>query len=56
QSKRLLNLRGKIKLSDLGKSRHPDPTLVAETFVGTAHYMAPESISGGKQYLVKSDV
>ena len=50
----LVNSRGYIKLCDFGVSSELEGS-VAETFVGTGTYMAPERIQGA-QYTVKSDV
>jgi mitogen-activated protein kinase kinase len=50
----LVNSKGQIKLCDFGVSSELEGS-VADTFVGTGTYMAPERISGG-QYTVKSDV
>jgi mitogen-activated protein kinase kinase len=50
----LLNSQGNIKLCDFGVSGELVNS-VADTFVGTSTYMAPERISGDK-YTVKSDV
>lgn len=50
----LLNSRGQIKLCDFGVSGELTNSL-ADTFVGTQTYMAPERILGAK-YTVKSDV
>jgi mitogen-activated protein kinase kinase len=50
----LVNSRGHIKLCDFGVSSELEGS-VAETFVGTGTYMAPERIQGA-QYTVKSDV
>jgi len=50
----LVNSRGQIKLCDFGVSSELEGS-VADTFVGTGTYMAPERIQGG-QYTVKSDV
>ncbi|KAL2758660.1 hypothetical protein ACRALDRAFT_1029114 [Sodiomyces alcalophilus JCM 7366] len=50
----LLNSRGSIKLCDFGVSGELINS-VADTFVGTSTYMAPERIQGEK-YTVKSDV
>jgi mitogen-activated protein kinase kinase len=50
----LVNSRGQIKLSDFGVSAELVNS-VADTFVGTGTYMAPERIQGSP-YTVKSDV
>lgn len=50
----LVNSRGTIKLCDFGVSGELINS-VADTFVGTSTYMAPERIQGEK-YTVKSDV
>ncbi|KAF2399586.1 Pkinase-domain-containing protein [Trichodelitschia bisporula] len=50
----LVNSRGQIKLCDFGVSSELEGS-VAETFVGTGTYMAPERIQGA-QYTIKSDV
>lgn len=50
----LVNSRGYIKLCDFGVSGELVNS-VADTFVGTSTYMAPERIQGEK-YTVKSDV
>lgn len=50
----LVNSRGNIKLCDFGVSGELVNS-IADTFVGTSTYMAPERIQGGK-YTVKSDV
>jgi len=50
----LVNSQGEIKLADFGVSGQLVNS-VANTFVGTSHYMAPERIQGGK-YSVQSDV
>jgi mitogen-activated protein kinase kinase len=50
----LVNSRGCIKLCDFGVSGQLVNS-VADTFVGTSTYMAPERIQGAK-YSVKSDV
>ncbi|KAF2673267.1 kinase-like protein [Microthyrium microscopicum] len=50
----LVNSRGQIKLCDFGVSSELEGS-VADTFVGTGTYMAPERIQGA-QYTVKSDV
>ncbi|KAK5117009.1 hypothetical protein LTR62_006730 [Meristemomyces frigidus] len=50
----LLSSRGAIKLSDFGVSSELENS-VADTFVGTGTYMAPERIQGSP-YTVKSDV
>ena len=50
----LLNSRGGIKLCDFGVSGELVNS-IADTFVGTSTYMAPERIQGEK-YTVKSDV
>lgn len=50
----LVNSRGNIKLCDFGVSSELDGS-IAETFVGTGTYMAPERIQGSP-YTVKSDV
>lgn len=50
----LVNSRGHIKLCDFGVSGELINS-IADTFVGTSTYMAPERIQGEK-YTVKSDV
>lgn len=50
----LVNSRGRIKLCDFGVSGELINS-IANTFVGTSTYMAPERIQGA-QYSVKSDV
>ena len=50
----VVNSRGSIKLCDFGVSGELINS-VADTFVGTSTYMAPERIQGEK-YTVKSDV
>ena len=50
----LVNSNGEIKLCDFGVSGELVNS-VADTFVGTSTYMAPERIQGGK-YSVRSDV
>ncbi|KAF2084297.1 MAP kinase [Saccharata proteae CBS 121410] len=50
----LVNSKGQIKICDFGVSSELEGS-VAETFVGTGTYMAPERIQGAK-YTVKSDV
>ncbi|KAF1983245.1 kinase-like protein [Aulographum hederae CBS 113979] len=50
----LLNSRGQIKICDFGVSSELEGS-IAETFVGTGTYMAPERIQGSP-YTVKSDV
>ncbi|KAK4552567.1 MAP kinase kinase (MEK) [Recurvomyces mirabilis] len=50
----LLSSKGAIKLSDFGVSSELENS-VADTFVGTGTYMAPERIQGSP-YTVKSDV
>jgi mitogen-activated protein kinase kinase len=50
----LVNSRGQIKLCDFGVSSELEGS-VADTFVGTGTYMAPERIQGA-QYTIKSDV
>lgn len=50
----LVNSKGQIKLCDFGVSSELDNS-VADTFVGTGTYMAPERIQGSP-YTVKSDV
>lgn len=50
----LVNSRGQIKLCDFGVSSELENS-IAETFVGTGTYMAPERIQGSP-YTVKSDV
>ncbi|KAL9054148.1 MAG: hypothetical protein Q9162_004331 [Coniocarpon cinnabarinum] len=50
----LVNSGGYIKLCDFGVSSELQDS-IADTFVGTGTYMAPERIQGGK-YTVKSDV
>lgn len=50
----LVNTRGQIKICDFGVSSELEGS-IAETFVGTGTYMAPERIQGSP-YTVKSDV
>jgi mitogen-activated protein kinase kinase len=50
----LVNSRGNIKLCDFGVATETVNS-VADTFVGTSTYMAPERIQGGA-YTVRSDV
>src|SRR5947209_2453985 len=50
----LLNSRGNIKLCDFGVATETVNS-IADTFVGTSTYMAPERIQGGA-YSIKSDV
>jgi mitogen-activated protein kinase kinase len=50
----LVNSKGQIKLCDFGVSSELEGS-VADTFVGTGTYMAPERIQGA-QYTVKSDI
>ena len=50
----LVNSRGSIKLIDFGVSGELVNS-IADTFVGTSTYMAPERIQGAK-YSIKSDV
>lgn len=50
----LVNSRGSIKLCDFGVSGELINS-IADTFVGTSTYMAPERIQG-ERYTVKSDV
>ena len=50
----LVNSKGSIKLCDFGVSGELVNS-VADTFVGTSTYMAPERIQGAK-YSIKSDV
>jgi mitogen-activated protein kinase kinase len=50
----LVNSRGSIKLCDFGVAGETVNS-IANTFVGTSTYMAPERIQGGA-YTVKSDV
>ncbi|KAF9115521.1 Protein kinase C signaling pathway involved MAPKK protein [Mortierella sp. AM989] len=50
----VVTMEGRIKLCDFGVSGDLVNSL-AETFVGTSYYMAPERIQGGK-YPVQSDV
>ena len=51
----LVNSRGHIKLCDFGVATESLVNSVANTFVGTSTYMAPERIQGGA-YSIKSDV
>ncbi|KAH8892732.1 kinase-like protein [Thozetella sp. PMI_491] len=51
----LVNSKGNIKLGDFGVSSSELINSVADTFVGTSTYMAPERIQGEK-YTIKSDV
>jgi mitogen-activated protein kinase kinase len=51
----LVNSRGNIKLCDFGVATESLVNSVANTFVGTSTYMAPERIQGGA-YSIKSDV
>lgn len=50
----LVNTKGQIKLCDFGVSSELEGS-IADTFVGTGTYMAPERIQGSP-YTVKSDV
>ncbi|TKR96984.1 hypothetical protein L596_010919 [Steinernema carpocapsae] len=50
----LVNSRGQVKLSDFGVSKQLDRS-VAQSYVGTNAYMAPERIFGG-EYRIHSDV
>uniref|UniRef100_A0A1I7YER2 mitogen-activated protein kinase kinase n=1 Tax=Steinernema glaseri TaxID=37863 RepID=A0A1I7YER2_9BILA len=50
----LLNSKGQVKLSDFGVSKQLDRS-VAQSYVGTNAYMAPERIFGG-EYRICSDV
>ena len=50
----LVNSRGSIKLCDFGVATETVNS-IADTFVGTSTYMAPERIQGGA-YTVRSDV
>ena len=50
----LVNSKGQIKLCDFGVSGELVNS-IADTFVGTSTYMAPERIQGAK-YSIKSDV
>ncbi|KAJ5555525.1 hypothetical protein N7461_003995 [Penicillium sp. DV-2018c] len=50
----LVNSRGQIKLCDFGVATETVNS-IADTFVGTSTYMAPERIQGGA-YTVRSDV
>lgn len=50
----LVNKKGQVKLCDFGVSSELEGS-VADTFVGTGTYMAPERIQGSA-YTVKSDV
>jgi mitogen-activated protein kinase kinase len=50
----LVNSRGNIKLCDFGVATETVNS-IADTFVGTSTYMAPERIQGGA-YTVRSDV
>jgi len=50
----LVNAHGQIKLCDFAVSKHME-TSIAETFIGTAIYMAPERICG-EPYTIKSDI
>jgi mitogen-activated protein kinase kinase len=50
----LVNSKGQIKLCDFGVSSELEGS-VADTFVGTGTYMAPERIKGA-QYTIHSDV
>lgn len=52
----LLNQLGEIKLTDFGVSKALDGSFgLAGTFVGTARYMSPERVQGGK-YSFPSDI
>lgn len=51
----LVNSRGSIKLCDFGVATETVNS-VANTFVGTSTYMAPERIQAGGPYSVTSDV
>ncbi|CAG8641496.1 7069_t:CDS:2, partial [Acaulospora morrowiae] len=50
----LVNLKGQIKICDFGVSGQLINS-IANTFVGTSHYMSPERIQGA-EYSVRSDV
>lgn len=50
----LVNSHGQIKLCDFGVSKRLIDS-IAQSFVGTSHYMAPERIQG-KEYAVQSDI
>ena len=43
------------KLADFGVSKETSDTTMAETFVGTAFWLAPE-VGAGKEYTIKADV
>merc|ERR1712238_14019 len=51
----LHNSSGEVKLTDFGISKDLDSMGLAQTFVGTAFYMAPERTCG-KDYSFVSDV
>ncbi|OOQ90757.1 Protein kinase byr1 [Penicillium brasilianum] len=51
----VVNSRGQIKLCDFGVASETVNNSIADTFVGTSTYMAPERIQGGA-YTVRSDV
>lgn len=51
----VVNSRGQIKLCDFGVASETAVNSIADTFVGTSTYMAPERIQGGA-YTVRSDV
>lgn len=50
----LVNSHGQIKLCDFGVSKRLNES-IAQSFVGTSYYMAPERIQG-QEYTVESDI
>lgn len=51
----LVNDEGKVKLCDFGVSANLINS-IANSFVGTRSYMAPERLTGTQEYTIKSDV
>lgn len=51
----LVNTEGKVKLCDFGVSANLINS-IANSFVGTRSYMAPERLMGTQEYTIKSDV
>ena len=51
----LVNSEGKVKLCDFGVSANLINS-IANSFVGTRSYMAPERLTGTQEYTIKSDV
>ena len=54
-SNMLVNSNGEVKLCDFGVSAQLINS-IANSFVGTRSYMAPERLMGNPQYKIKSDV